>query len=230
MILVNKKKSLIISCIILIVFVVFLSYHIWHKQDTKEFKYPKLRISSLPQKVQDSLQHLEEKIEQEKNFLLHYDHLFSREVITSSTDLILKIVSSDNNNDYKLYIVSMPESFVGLTARQLEAKLDQWELEKFKPNKSLVLSRVFNGDFAQKKEYPYYLGLYDNRVAIYKKNDNNDSKEGKNNESLVQKTELHVSQLPREEKDFLQKGIYVESEEELLTILEGLLSYKLEEE
>jgi len=66
-------------------------------------------------------------------------------------------------------------------------------------------------------EYKYIIGIEDNKVAIY-------SGKEKDNQ-IIQITEIKIKKLPESEKDSLKKGIKVESDKELFTILEGLVSY-----
>ena len=61
-----------------------------------------------------------------------------------------------------------------------------------------------------------HLGIKDGRVAIFY------GKSG--NKHLKQLTDIRVNNLPSQEKETLAEGIVVNSEEELLAILEGLAS------
>ena len=220
----QKYSKIIISLIILILFFSLWSYSLFRgnvsEQPEVEYERPKINISSLPRKVQDSLENIEKNVEEKmagvNRFYLNFDRLLSREVITSSSVLVLKV--GEAKSQYEPYVVSMPDSFVGLTPDKLKEKLGDWNLEEYNPHNSLVLSREFS-DLEQ--DYPYYLGLEEEQVAVLEKKAGQEDR-------VLQQTELHVDQLPAGEKEVLRQGIFVESEEELLALLEGLLSYRLD--
>ena len=113
----------------------------------------------------------------------------------------------------------MPDFLVGLNIKQLETVLmnslfSDWYIEDFQQNQYLILSRKrFEND---EKESKYIISVQNGKVAIYS---------AENDNKLLQVTEIKIDRLPKSEKETLKKGIYVDSDEELFTILEGFISY-----
>ncbi|MFW6007421.1 MAG: BofC C-terminal domain-containing protein [Halanaerobiales bacterium] len=73
-----------------------------------------------------------------------------------------------------------------------------------------------NDSFQFREEYKY-LGVKDSKIAIYKKTGDE--------EQLQEITDIKLEDIPERERKALQDGIAVKSDEELLRILEGFVSY-----
>ena len=225
-----RRKYFILFYIFFIIFFGFCSYFLFDNSSygrpeggNNIVEYPKVRISSLPQKVQDSLSGLEEKLTGDQKFALDFRRLFAEDYISDSVPLILKVGTSEE--DFQQYITDMPDFLVGLTFSDLEEKLESWQLEQLNQGQALVLSRIIEGkptDKVDEEWDSYYLGIADGKVAIFEVEKNTERT------NLLQKTELESDLLPEQETAALREGIYVSSEEELLAILEGLLSYSLD--
>ena len=224
----SGRKNIVLFYLFLVVILVSCTYLIIFTMDdghgeleNDDLEFPKVRISSLPQKVQDSLFELEEKIESGNKFALNFDRFFADDLIPDSIPLIIKFGPSQEQSEQ--YITGMPEFLIGIPFSELEENMELWELEEFDQKQALVLSKITDDDSkrgAGGTDYPFYLGVSEGRVAIFEDNSNQ--------KQLVQETELEVEQLPPEEREVLEEGLFVDSQEELFALLEGLLSYSLD--
>ncbi len=217
-------KRKIIFSYFLFVFVGIITFLIFFQQieqdiDQNNISDYQIMIPVLPEQVQKSFNKIideaEEKYQINYRFNLNFVDLYSENVITSSTPLILKLYEQ-NKNEKSSYILKMPSSFTGLTLKQLENILDNnWNINEYKADKKLVLATNISDFYKFSNEK--FLGIKDGYIAVYeRKNDQ---------EILLYKTEIAINKLPEKEKEDLEKGIEVKDKEELLTLLEGLLGY-----
>ncbi|ADL12241.1 BofC C-terminal domain-containing protein [Acetohalobium arabaticum] len=103
----------------------------------------------------------------------------------------------------------------------LVAKYPQWTLAK-KGKERIILKRRVDKVCPEHKE-EMYLGIKDGTVAIFYGNPDDEQ------EILKRKTNISVDLLPAEEIESLKEGIIVESQKELLALLEGLSSIQDEQ-
>lgn len=216
-----RKTKWNIITIVLIVILVF----VWTgtREEKPEKSLPnlpgaKVELSALPENLQQSLELIENKAlnkqkEIDKNlFKLDFISRLKGRTIAASTPLVLQV---NYNHSRSEWVTSMPSSFVGLTKEQLASVLETWEIKQYSPDKALIISRTLSGLSPEEKKYQH-LGIKDRKVAIFY------GKKGNNN--LKQLTNIKIYSLSEPEKDELENEILVSSEEELLAILEGLMS------
>lgn len=130
-----------------------------------------------------------------------------KEKISPNAVLILKKQYKECGHAVKEY-AEIPEEFVNLTQEELEEKYEGWTLEKFSINEIIIQKQV-EGVCDQH----YLLKEKDGIVAVYKIN-----RDG--SQILKEETGVAIEYLTENDKAKLKKGIYVDGEEELNTILE----------
>ncbi len=161
--------------------------------------------------------------------------------ISKGAKLILKAVDQAQKMG-KIREIVVDDSLLGLTEEELKDELESGEIVEFTPQKIVVEVRKENQDVAEKivgdinnskiemskqiKENEekenmggkLYLGIKDGYVAIYK----GDSLGEKKLQEV--RRNIPVKDLVLEDKEELIKGIEVETEDQLLSILEGFVS------
>lgn len=216
--------------VLLVSFLIFAIMLIWNEVDTNHHNNsldtPDIKLSKLPDDIAESLSLLrkraaEMKDEIERNYDFSLDIVFlSRDkYINANTPLILQTFYKDKN---KLVhnVTGMPDDFIGLSVDELNSVSGDWMVKEYVPDKSLILYRtsVSQGVHANhSNQEDVIIGLKDGKIAIYTAN-----KEGRQLEKV---TDISVLDLPDNEREILEKGIQVQSQEELLTILEGMRSF-----
>lgn len=103
----------------------------------------------------------------------------------------------------------------------LAAKYPQWSLAK-KGKERIILKRRVDKICPDHKE-EMYLGIKEGTVAIFYGTPDDEKK------ILKRKTNISIDLLPAAEVESLKEGIIVESQKELLTLLEGLSSIQDEQ-
>ncbi|ACL69984.1 BofC C-terminal domain-containing protein [Halothermothrix orenii] len=180
----------------------------------------KVKISSLPDDVYHSLSLLEQQVTSKyknnnnSNYFTFDVFKIGTRKIKSGETLILSTYYKKSKKTVQ-NITSMPESFVGLTPTQLESVSGVWEVKKYIPERGLILYREVN-DLAPEDRNKVFIGIKGNKVAIFYGTPES--------RVLKQKTDINVEDLPQKDKIALKQGITVNSQEELLSILEGLKS------
>lgn len=103
-------------------------------------------------------------------------------------------------------------AFSGYTKKQLANEMRNWEIESFTPEE-VVLSRKVD-DICDEH---YYIGIKDGNVALFQGRPDLPSK-------IIEKTDIIVDILRKEDRAILEKGLVIESKREFLKIKEGLTS------
>ena len=210
-----KNKYFLVLFLFFILIFAGLSIYFLALPREVEDEHPKIKISSLPQKVQVSFEELAERIEKKEELLLPAEQSFEH-VIDEETFLRLELTQK-NKDIIDSYELRMPDFLLGLTESQLKKVLDEWELLEFKPGDKLIITGGLEESSAQRYGL---LGVHNGRVAIFIEED----RELK----LKQVTDIKLEELPDQERRALSAGISVDSQTELLALLEGLLSYRLD--
>jgi len=149
-----------------------------------------------------------------QQYKLNFSTLFTQKQINSTTPLVLQTYY-ESTGELEEKISNMPSFFIGLTIEQLDLLSDEWKVKDYSEDKALILYRNIS-NFLDKEQELKHLGIKDGKVAIFY---------GESGEKyLKQITGIDIALLPDNIKDLLKKGIVVHSEEELLSVLEGLMS------
>ncbi|MFW6022769.1 MAG: BofC C-terminal domain-containing protein [Halanaerobiaceae bacterium] len=209
-----------------LIIVVFLTIFVIWEQDKYEnneildLDYSQtINISNLPDNIIKTLNILEDravdlKINYEKNvFQLDNINLSREKYITANTPLILQRYF-EKSDTMDQNIVKMPDSFVGLSINELKKILDEWNIKSYKANSALTLYRSLNKFSSEELNY-MHLGIKDGKIAIFY------GKEGSHLKSI---TEISIDSLSEVEINMLKKGIVINNDEELLAVLDGLIS------
>ncbi len=210
--------------LILVILVAVLT--VWYGLNNREIKnpedpvLPETKLSTLPQELEVTITDMAKRAGEIKSDTdSGLFNLLKRNKISVDTPLILQTYY-EKSDEVIEYVTTMPDSFTGLTIEQLESTLRDWDIREYEPKNALVLHRTKNKLTPEDKNNQH-LGIENGRVVIFY------GKKGKTgNKVIKQKTSIKEEDLPQSERDKLKDGIEIESEEELFTILEGLLSYK----
>lgn len=219
------KKFFITLIAILVMTTIWLFAERQNGGNNIEYRYDNLariEISALPKDIYQSLAIMEEqarkkfKGDDSSSFSLDILSINKKHYITTSTPLILQTYYNRSKKMVQR-VTYMPKAFVGLTVDDLKSISQTWEVKDFSPDHSLILYREID-DLSPEDKNTLHLGVKDGKVAIFY---------GRRGERfLKQKTEINANDLPVQERERLKTGIQVKSQEELLTILEGLKSYR----
>ncbi len=202
-----KRKYLYI---LLIVFfgVSLLIINIVNLPENKLDKYPEIKLSTIPDDLKDAVDAARVIKSQKNNYNLL--EMLSKKTIGDELPLILQ--RYDNNSSVTENLTIMPDSFVGLSLKELNSVLKSWVVKEYEPGNVLILQEK------KRDNDKFLVGIKDGKVAIfYISSDNKDR-------LLKQQTEIEVYNLPLKEREALENGIIVNNNEELLTVLESLLS------
>ncbi|MFP4016888.1 MAG: BofC C-terminal domain-containing protein [Halanaerobiales bacterium] len=182
---------------------------------------PLINLSILPDNISSSLvklneraSKLQEEISARDTFFLENIKLAGEKYISSHTPLIVQTYYKKSNS-LEQQIVSMPENFVGLTIKELNEIAENWEIKEYTPGKLMIIYRSFD-DVSPEDKGKMHLGVKEGRIAIFY------GSSGQKN--LKKQTDIPVGELPPEEQENLRKGIEVNSDEELLAILDSIIS------
>ncbi|MEJ6952038.1 BofC C-terminal domain-containing protein [Natronospora cellulosivora (SeqCode)] len=175
--------------------------------------------SPLPENIIDSLNKIKNNAvslrrdKNERSFVIFNSLALSqKDKILQSTPLIIQVFY-EKSNILIQEIVAMPEEFIDLNLDEFLLLLENWQLKEYSSGRMMILYKSVN-EFAPNKEKKMYLGIKDSKIAIFNGNGNH----------LKKITDINVENLPEEEIESLRKGIYVNTQEELLSILDGLIS------
>lgn len=137
-------------------------------------------------------------------------------LINENTEIITRVIYEQTGQE-ELNKIKPTQEMIGLSKKDLEEIYNGWIIDEFSPAKVQLTLRV--GRQAEGVILPkYYLGIKDGYVAVYKKTPSTQA-------TLKQLTKIPIKSLPEQETKDLERGIQVQSEQELLEILEGLSSY-----
>lgn len=179
---------------------------------------PELKLSTLSEELAESIAVIEKKAAMLKKGRFTLDILSltgeKNNYIQANTPLVLQTYYQ-GSEELKQNITTVPNDFIGLTFNELSQIAGEWQVKTYKPGKGLVLYRSLD-QLSPDDKKNMHLGIKNGRVAIFY---------GESGDKFLKKlTEIKVDDLPYSEKMNLEKGIVVKSQEELLSILEGLIS------
>lgn len=209
-------KFLKLFIIFMILSLFIFNYYNLSNQEELGADFSQLKIST---DIYDSLKFLEEKAllkQEEFNFWtkIKLGFIGKGDLISPHSTLIIQLDDLSTNN-LTQYNLTMPNAFVGLTSSQLASLADDWLI--LAGEEILFLYQNYL-PLASVKDV-LSLGVKEGRVAIFY---------GENQNKLKQLTDIKVKDLPQEVQESLKDGIIIRSEEELLTILEGIISIILD--
>lgn len=134
--------------------------------------------------------------------------------VTANTELVQKIIYL-KCNDEEILRTKVPENLVGSSIYQLEKIYPGWTFEKFDSNEVNMTLKV--DAYCREHANHMFIGIQDGSVAVFY---------GKPGIKPIIKeiTAIKVDKLMAQDIEELQRGIIVQSAEDLLQTLEGLQS------
>lgn len=203
-----SKKTIIIF-VILVVLVLWNDVGYREKKTTENISLTK--YSDLPENVIGFLDLIGQKAVEikDKGFGLHSFALVEGEFICIDTLLILQRYYQKSNALLR-NAIKIPDKFVGLSLKEFKEISIPWEVKKYAPGKFVVLYRSFDETASM------HIGIRDGRVAIFY------GKKGE--ENLKDVTEIMVNDLPHKVQNSIKDGLTIDSDEELLSVLDGFIS------
>lgn len=134
--------------------------------------------------------------------------------ITSQTDLVEKIVYL-KCNDEEIVRTKPTEKIVGLTIYQLQRVYQGWGIDKFDKDEVTMTLKI--DAYCREHTNNMFIGIQDDKVAVFY---------GKPGPKAIIKeiTTISVGSLRNQDIEELQRGMIVQSTEELLRTLEGMQS------
>ena len=219
----GRKKQVLLVVIVIITIILIWNQSMLRVQDNNSdsFLIPPVRLSTLPEDMARSIALVEERARDKQARLLKNNRLLidirsltNKDLISSNTPLIIQTYYKGSEQLVQR-ITSMPDSFVGLSPEDLSAIANEWQVKFHDFSDALVLYQEVDALTAADKEI-MHLGVKDGRVAIFY---------GQSGQKYLMKmTDISVEELPLSEQKALEKGVEIYSQEELLSILEGLVS------
>lgn len=216
-------RKVIITSILILLFLVSI-YEITPEMNnvkkSRLEKSPPVRLSILPEDISMSFVSLETEAKELKQLLnkkgisFNYINLAGEKYINKTTPVIIQTYYKKSNK-LKQDVISMPESFVGLSIQEFRSIAKGWEIKEYSPGKIMILYKSLE-KLAPEDREKMHLGIKNGRVAIFYGESGNDH--------LKKITEIKVEDLSYQEQEDLKSGIVVNSEEELLSILDGFIS------
>ncbi|NLJ88478.1 MAG: hypothetical protein GX327_06845 [Epulopiscium sp.] len=131
--------------------------------------------------------------------------------ITPSTLLIYQYYDEKSNKTIEEK-EKVPYFLIDLTKDEVQEIYYDWQVSSFSSEKVVLKKSIFTKNNSQ-----YVLGVHDGFVAIFYNNEEDVTK-------VKEVTETPISSLPPEERNKLEKGIKVYSEDELIRMLEDYTS------
>jgi len=162
------RNALFVLVLIVIIVLVWNDFTD-HQEDS--YLPERVKLSALPGEIAESLSVLEERAnnrQQEmlkKGFRLNISSLTGEKEIDADTPLVLQSFYQGSNQLVQK-VISMPDSFVGLTARELASLTRDWEIKGLEPGRGLTLYREVN-DLSPADKKIMHLGIKGEKVAIY---------------------------------------------------------------
>ncbi|MFW6035908.1 MAG: BofC C-terminal domain-containing protein [Halothermotrichaceae bacterium] len=214
---VRKRAIMIIILIIAIVISVDNNFK-FNSGYNNEINIKDVQNDMLAEEIMESYNLLKDRalsLKNKKNERgLSFNTVFGRNYIGESTSLIIQsyYIGSDK---LVQHIREMPEAFIGLTLGEFKSITGKWQIKSYNSGTVLVLQRKID-DLAPEDKKIMHLGIKEGKVAIFY------GRTG--NKHLRKLTEIEVSKLPYSERKSLEKGIVINSQEELLAVLDGLMS------
>ncbi len=205
-----------------ILVIVLFIITVWYIGDNGMKEYsdpilPEASLSNLPEDLENTIGMITARIG-DKGDSEGFFTFFPGNKITAETPLVFQTYYQ-KSDEISEYVTGMPPSFIGLTTEQLKEAMQEWSIKKYEPQNALILYRS-KDDLLPEDKNNQHLGMKDGKVVIFY------GKKDKKNKTVKRKTDIDIADLPEKEIAKLEEGITIKSEEELFTILEGLLSYK----
>lgn len=217
------RRSLIV--LILLILIVFLWNEIEpispNKGNSKFDNRPLMNLSILPDEIFQSLElinkrayDLQKDLSDRQGFSFSYFKLAGEKYISANTPLIVQTYYKKSDSLVQ-EIITIPANFVGMTISELNNITEQWEIKEYTAGKLMILYRSLD-EISPKDKNSIHLGVKEGKVAIFY------GERGQRN--LKKLTEINVKILSLQEQRNLKDGITIGSSEELLSILDGLIS------
>lgn len=200
--------------VVMIMFSILYQRSYERKLETKEAK----NIVGTGQKVAEAVKEIKEK-----QVVNTESHLSDK--VKPSTEYILETYNITNQEGFT-ETLSIPVDFIGMNRNEILSYLNEYmmemPLEEYEKGlvsyelisfseKSIVLKKTYHSDAVL---YKYYIVVEDNVVVVYYCD----------KKTVYEYTGINASDLDMEERIRLSKGIEVETEEELYSILENYSS------
>ncbi len=133
---------------------------------------------------------------------------------TAHTDFVQRIVYL-KCNDEEVLRTKPTDKLVGLTIYQLQKVYQGWVIDKFDQDEVDMTLKI--DSYCREHANNMFVGIHDNKVAVFY---------GKPGSRPIVKeiTSIPVSSLRKQDIEELQRGMIVQSTEELLRTLEGMQS------
>jgi uncharacterized protein (UPF0333 family) len=134
--------------------------------------------------------------------------------ITDNTDIVQKTLYLKCNEE-EILRTKPTENLVGLNIYQMQKMYQGWEFEKFDTNEAVMTQKV--DGYCSIHANNFFLGIRDGHVAVFY---------GKPDYKPILKeiTAIEINKLMPQDVEELQRGLVVQSKEELLRTLEGMQS------
>ena len=180
-----------------------------------------MNLSILPDEIFQSLElinkrayDLQKDLSDRQGFSFSYFKLAGEKYISANTPLIVQTYYKKSDSLVQ-EIITIPANFVGMTISELNNITEQWEIKEYTAGKLMILYRSLD-EISPKDKNSIHLGVKEGKVAIFY------GERGQRN--LKKLTEINVKILSLQEQRNLKDGITIGSSEELLSILDGLIS------
>lgn len=134
--------------------------------------------------------------------------------ITNETNIVQKILYLKCNEE-EILRTKPTENLVGLNIFQMQKIYQGWEFEKFDTNEAVMTLKVEG--YCREHANNIFIGVKDEHVAVFY---------GKPGSKPILKeiTSIQINKLMPQDVEELQRGMVVQSKEELLRTLEGMQS------
>jgi hypothetical protein len=217
------KRQIIVITILILFLLILWNYREqeYNPGQSGDMVTPGVEISTLPDEVYKSIKDIEKKaldlqkdIKQSTGLRVNAISFSTNQYIDQQIPLVLEVYYIGSNRLLQ-EVTLMPEAFTGLSVNELKNIAGDWEVKNYRPGKALTLYKKID-DLSPEDKEKLHLGIKDGKVAIFY----GDPGSG----YLKKMTGIIVEELPIEEQKNLEKGITVNSREELYSILDGLIS------
>lgn len=112
-------------------------------------------------------------------------------------------------NDIINEYMQIPQKLVNATKEEIQNEYKDWQIKEFSPNQ-VTIYKEFDGECGEH----YILKNDEGKISIYKIDENG-------NQTIYEKTEISIDYLPEKDKNAIEEGLKVNSEEKLNELLEG---------
>ncbi len=215
------RRSFIVLILILTIVLLWNEVDSLNRKESDYYYRPLMNLSILPDEILKSLESLnnrardiQAKLSDTKGISFTYFKLAGEKYISANTPLIVQTYYKKSDKLVQ-NIITMPSNFVGLTVSELKDISKQWEVKEYSAGKLMILYRSLN-ELSPKDKNNIHLGVKEGKVAIFY------GVSGQQN--LKKLTEIELEDLPLQEQTNLKNGIRIDSNEELLSVLDSIIS------